>query len=129
MFIALDRLVDELNADPEFRLASRLWTADIRYVLGDDSFRLSVVDGTVVGAFAGPGLFDAYTFSISGSEEVWAEILSPVPAPMYQDLFPAQFHKGVRMEGDLESLYGYYAAVRRTTDILRRVNNDTAAAV
>lgn len=127
MIVALDRLAEELESDPEFRLISRLWNAKIRYVLGEDSFMLTIADGAVASIVADPGLFDPYTFSISGPEEVWAEILSLVPAPMYQDLFPAQFHKGVRLEGDLESLYGYYAAVRRITDLLRQVNNAATA--
>ena len=126
MRIATDRLVGALNADPELRLTARLWTTRIRYSLGDDAFVLDLRDGRVVDVVDAPTIFDDFAIDIAAPDDVWDKILSPVPPPFCQDLFPAQLHHGLRIAGDLESVFAYYGAVRRITELMRAVRNDAA---
>ena len=128
MKLDTERLKKVMNADPEFALASRMWDARLRYRLGDDAFLIVIRDGVVTEIVPAPGLFHEFTADISAPDEVWSQILAAVPPPLFQDLFPAQFHHGLRITGDLESFYCYYAAVRRTTDLMRQVNNEASRA-
>ena len=127
MRIAADRLTTALNDDPEFRLCARMWDARIRYRMGDDGFILDIRRGeaAVVGA---PGIFDDFTIEIAAGDDIWEKILAPVPPPFHQDQFPAQLHHGLRIAGDLESVFAYYGALRRITELLRAVHNDAAVA-
>lgn len=127
MHIAADRLATALNDDPEFRLCSRLWNTRIRYRLGEDAFILEIRAGEVAGVVERPGVFDDFRIDVSAGEDVWEKILAPVPPPFYHDLFPAQLHHGLRIGGDLESVFAYYGALRRITELMRSVHNETPA--
>jgi hypothetical protein len=126
--IAADTLTTALNDDPEFRLCGRLWSARIRYRMGDDAFILDIRHGRVAGVVEPAGIFDDFTIEIAAGEETWEKILAPVPPPFHHDLFPAQLHHGLRITGDLESVFAYYGALRRITELMRSVHNDAAVA-
>jgi hypothetical protein len=127
--IDTDRLLTRLNADPEFGLTARQWDCRLRFRIGADSFILVVRAGDVEAVEEPAGIFDEWQIAISADDEVWRNILAAVPPPFYHDLFPAQLHHGLRLEGDLESLFAYYGAVRRLTEIMRDVHNDAPVAV
>ena len=129
MRVDTDTLQVRLNEDPEFGLNARQWDCRLRFRLGADGFILVVRDGQVAAVEEPAGLFDEWQIAISADDEVWQNILSAVPPPFYHDLFPAQLHHGLRLEGDLESLFAYYGAVRRLTEIMRDVHNDAPVAV
>jgi len=113
-------LRDALNSDPEFRLAARYWDGAIEFRIGERSCVVNLTDGAVteVGdTVRGP----ASAVVISAPEEDWAKLLEPAPRPFYQDFHAASAHHGFRLGGDVETLWAYYAAVRRSADILRAV--------
>lgn len=114
-----ERLVTALNDDPEFKLAARDWTARIKLVQGERASVLELVEGEVRGFDPVPSPFEPVDIVLSGSDELWDQIMAPVPEPFYQDFFAALFQHGFRLEGDMESLYAYYPAVRRMADVMR----------
>lgn len=128
MRIATDQLLARLNDDPEFALTARMWDCRIRFRMGTDGFVLVVRGGKAAEVVEPAGIFDDWQIGISADDEVWQKILAPVPQPFYHDLFPAQLHHGLRMEGDLESLFAYYGAVRRIAELVRSVHNDAPVA-
>ncbi len=128
MRIAADKLTTAVNDDPEFRLCGRLWDARIRYRMGDDAFILDIRRGEIADVVETPGIFDDFEIEIAAGDDVWEKILAPVPPPFHHDLFPAQLHHGLRITGDLESVFAYYGALRRITELMRSVHNDAAVA-
>jgi hypothetical protein len=113
---------EALNADPEFRLAARYWTARIKLTIGEGAYFLKITDGAVTSVSDTPTGFDSYTIEIGGPESDWEEILAEVPRPFYQDFFSAFLRHGFTLAGDLELLYAYYGAVRRMAEVLRAIN-------
>jgi hypothetical protein len=125
----LSTLERELRRDPEFGLHSRYLTAEIRVVIGDlQSFRLVVRAGEVVEVDRVVTPFDSYDIQLAGTEEQWSALLSPIPPPFYQDFYPAMAHHGFRIEGDMEMIMAYYAAIRRLGEIFRSVATSEVSA-
>ncbi|MEU6573644.1 hypothetical protein [Streptomyces sp. NPDC046805] len=119
----------ELRSDPEFVLHSRYLTTVLRVVIGQtQSFRIVVRSGAVVEIDPGVTPFDSYDIQLAGTEEQWEALLAPIPAPFYQDFYPAMLHHDFRIEGDMETIMAYYPAVRRLGDIFRTVANAGVAA-
>jgi hypothetical protein len=116
-------LRDALNGDPEFRLAARYWNGALEFRIGTRRCVVNLAEGEVteVGEeVRGP----AAPVVISAPEEDWAKLLELAPRPFYQDFHAASAHHGFRLGGDVETLWAYYAAVRRSADILRAVAVD-----
>ena len=111
-------LPERTNADPEFRLAARHWTATLRLDVGDDSHALEIEDGEVKRIAAGDPSNDADVF-IGASVAEWEELLAEIPRPFYQDLTAAMIHHGIRLPHDQERYAAYYPAMRRLVQILR----------
>ena len=123
-----DHLERALRADPEFQLASRYWTCRIRLTVDECYLTIVVVDGDVVEVQDTMTGFDPYDIVLSGSAQVWRNILAPVPVPFYQDFWSARFMHGFRTDGDLDTLCAYYLAVRRIADLMRDIANQTTHA-
>lgn len=121
-----EALRDALNADPEFRLAARYWTGALEFRVDNEPTVVRIEGGTVtevssrlpadLATVTGPG-----PVVIAAPAADWAQLLQPQPRPFYQDYHAATAHHGFRMGGDVETLWAYYAAIRRSADILRAV--------
>lgn len=110
-------LPDRVNADPEFRLAARSWSARLRLDVGDDSRRLRFEDGVL--AEVEPCAADApCELFVGASAADWEELLAPTPRPFYQDLFGAGLQHGVRLPEDPLEYAAYYPALRRLVQLL-----------
>ena len=106
------------NDDPEFRIAARFWNATIRVSSGDEAYVITIRDGRITEST--PAAPDAAAdVAIATSEEVWAEILKPIPRPFYNDLTGSMIHHSVTMTGDTDALLPYYGAWRRIVDLMR----------
>lgn len=114
-------LKDALNDDPEFRIAARYWDGVIEFRVGEAACSVILAAGEVVQVADGPAASGAEAVVISAPVSDWAQLLEPEPRPFYQDYYSAQTHHGFELSGDMGTLWAYYAAVRRTTDLLRRV--------
>lgn len=119
-------LKDALNADPEFRIAARYWDGAIEFRIDQESVVVTLMQGTVTSV---SDELPATLADVTGAGPVviaapvgdWAKLLEALPRPFYQDYHAASAHHGFRLAGDVETLWAYYAAVRRTADILRDV--------
>ena len=113
-----DKLPGRLDADGEFRVAARHWTAVVRLDVGDESRALRIDDGRPRSCEATTRDAPADVF-VSAPMDVWSRMLEPVPRPFYQDLFPASLHHGVQMNPDFLDFAAYYPALRRMLEVLR----------
>ena len=120
--IPWSELPQRVNADPEFRLAARLWDATLRLDVGDVSHALRFEDGSLVGVepCAAGAACDLF---VTASEADWQELLAPVPRPYYQDVYGAQVH-GVRLPEDPVAYAAYYPALRRLVQLLSAARED-----
>ncbi len=106
------------NSDGEFKLAARLWNADIRLDVGSDAYLLRMREGRISEfAKADVSKWDA---KISAPERDWKELLQPMPKPFYQDLMAAMTRQGFKLEGDLLGFNPYYRAMCRLFELMRR---------
>jgi hypothetical protein len=115
---ALRLLPGAANEDGEFAVAARMWDADVVFVSGADAVKMSVRDGKIASVTAAAADATA-TVRVSGPEDGWRKMLQPVPPPFYQDLFGAGIHHGFLIDGEIESVYPYYPALRRLVELLR----------
>src|ERR1700754_2007576 len=123
------RITDTFNADAEFRLSARFWDGTLEFGVGDQVYLIEMSDGQV----AGVEISDALTFTekdaeagsrrvrISGPHADWAEMVKTPAPPFYLDYYSASAHHDFTLGGDPESLWAYYPAIRRTTDLFRQI--------
>lgn len=106
------------NSDGEFKLAARLWNADIRLEVGSESYLMRMREGRI-SEFS---RVDAskWDVNISAPETDWRELLKPVPRPFYQDLMAAMTRQGFKVEGDLLGFNPYYRATCRLFELMRK---------
>jgi hypothetical protein len=104
------------RGDGEFRMAARYWTGSLRLANGDDVIELRLEDGAV--SPGGPCGDGPGHIGLSGPADVWRQMLAPVPAPFFNDIMPAQAF-GLSHEGDTETMWQYYPAVRRVIELMR----------
>ena len=110
-------LSESLRGDPEFRLASRDWSAVLRLDIGDHSHAFRFERGAL--AESGSSAPDAPAdLFVRATEAEWAELLAPVPRPFYQDLVGASIHHGVELPEDRLAYAAYYPALRRLVQLL-----------
>lgn len=115
----VERYRDAINQDPEFQMAARLMSEDIRIKVSDVECIFRIADGELTRIKLENTYLDSWSFSISASEESWDKFLQPVPPPKYTCLFGAMAQGIFRMEGDLEAGFAYYWAVQRMLDVIR----------
>ncbi len=111
-------VIEEANRDGEFRVAARLWSGTLRFDVGDRSVELAIADG-LIRAATGCDRTRRCGASVSGPLAEWELLLEAVPTPTHQDLFAGILLGRFQLEGDVESFYAYYPAVRRLVDLVR----------
>jgi hypothetical protein len=113
------RLQASANADPEFRLAARYWTATLSLESPSRALRVEIADGQVANCREGEAGQPA-TITVAGPDEGWAQFLAPVPRPFYQDLLGGCVqHHGFTVAGDILALSAYYQATQRVFAVMR----------
>jgi hypothetical protein len=117
------RLLARANGDGEFRLHARFWNAKVRIVRGRERTLLEMVDGEMRRAQPWDAADYGADLEIAAPEADWDALLEAVPRPFYQDLFAAQAHHGVRMNGGDLHLCAYYPALRRLMELMREVKH------
>lgn len=116
--------IEAANGDGEFKLAARLWNADVRLEVGAEASVVRVRDGRIV-AFAPVDWANraaGHDVCISAPESDWRELLKPVPKPFFQDLMSAVSRQDFKLEGDVVSFYPYYRAINRLFELMRNLN-------
>lgn len=122
--IPVDAVRYGVNSDPEFSLAGRYWNARIRFYSNEaDEYFMRIENGTVTDFLEGSSGYPSSTIYVGGPRRTWHAILKPVPERFCNDFFPAAIHRGMRLGGDLSSLFAYYGALQRITAVMRREVN------
>lgn len=113
------RLLQSVNADPEFRLAARYWNATLSLKSPSGALHVGIADGRVTSCRESePGA--AATIIVLAPDEGWAQFLAAVPRPFYQDLIGGCVqHHGFQLSGDILSLSAYYQASTRLFAVMR----------
>ncbi len=120
--VSPEQFRETLNADGEFRLQARYWDGALQVQFGDDVHVLRLQEGEVVGIDASPLSGDRpCEVIVSAPVEDWFEFLQPIPKPLYHELYPAMWHHGFELKGDTDYVWSYYAALRRSCEILRAI--------
>jgi hypothetical protein len=117
------------NADPEFRLCARFWTGVLEFGVGARVYAITMADGAVAGvtvADAAPLPADAATpgsglVRISAPDYDWSQLVKTPAPPFYLDYYGASAHHDFELGGDQDTLWAYYPAIRRTTDLFRTI--------
>lgn len=117
-----------INADPEFRLASRLFSKDILLIVGEIQCLIKVRDGAVVEVNLNPTFMNPWSFFIKGSAAAWEKFLQPTPPPFFTDLYGCVARRNFDLGGDIEAAFAHFWAVTRMLDIFRELENQTAHA-
>jgi len=120
------RLPERVNADPEFRLASRKWTATLRLDVGAESRALRFEDG-VLTSVTPTGRDAAADLFIGAPEAEWRELLAPAPRPFYTDLYGAHMMHGIALPEDAIAYAAYYPALRRLLQVMSSVRKEARA--
>lgn len=116
MDLPIEAAARAANDDPEFRIAARFWSTDLRLASGERAWLVRLRDGRIAEvAAARGGSADA---GIAAPADVWREMLAPIPRPFYQDLYGAALHHGLEFE-NADALWPYYPALRRLVELLR----------
>jgi hypothetical protein len=118
-FPELEPFSARFAADAELARAARHWTGALHFDDGTRRAALRFEDGRFAGATRGSASAGARDIEVRATPEQWAKLLAPVPEAFYQDVFGAASQHGVGFGGDPETMYAYYAALRRVLDILR----------
>ncbi len=112
-----ERLIHRAAADGEFRLCARYWSGSLAIDIGDETLAFLLDNGRIAvahrGAASGPG-----HIGLAAPRDAWEKILDPVPPPFFNDIMPARTF-GLVLTGEDETVWQYYAAVRRLIDLLR----------
>lgn len=112
-------LVAAANADSEFRMAARYWTATLALAAPAGALRIDIVDGRVAGCREG-AVKEPATITVTASDDGWTKFLAAVPRPFYQDLLGGCVqHHGFTVAGDMLALNAYYQASQRLFAIMR----------
>ena len=109
------RVRTRCGEDGEFRLAARFWSGGVSLDLPGGPIVVTLQDGAVV---TGVDNTAGTTLRISAPDDVWAKLLSRVPPPMFNDISPAAAF-GLTVDGDVETYWQYYPAIRRLVDLVR----------
>lgn len=116
------RLAQRCAADGEFRLAARYWNGRLRLDLPGGSLGLVFENGA---SAAGPWADGPGSLALRAPADVWDKLLMPIPPPMFNDIVPAAAF-GFVVEGEPETYWQYYPAIRRLIDLVREEWNRDA---
>ena len=117
------RLQASANADPEFRLAARYWSATLSLESSSSALRVEIADGQVASCRESAAGQPA-TITVVASDQGWQQFLAPVPRPFYQDLLGGCVqHHGFTVAGDMLTLSAYYQATQRLFAVMRTLRS------
>ncbi len=111
-------ITEAANADGEFKLAARLWNADVRFEVGAEPYLMRIREGRI-SEFSKTDA-PQWDVKIAAPEGDWRELLKPIPKPFYQDLMAAMTRQNFTIEGDRLGFNPYYRATCRLFELMRK---------
>jgi pimeloyl-ACP methyl ester carboxylesterase len=115
------------NSDGEVQLHARPWTGSLTIVAGASRMRFDIVAGQFAAAHPADAEVEAGAGDVvlTGTDEHWRSILSPVPPPGLTDPLGAMF-LGMTAEPPTQALpAGQHLAIRRVVELMRHQVNRT----
>lgn len=119
-----ESLRERLNADPEFTVQARSWSATLVFWVAEDPYTLVIDQGIVSDFSATVHKLHPRTAEFRGTAADWAALLAAVPPPFYQDFMGAIFSHGFVLAGDMEQVFSRYPAIRRVLEVMRAACNE-----
>ena len=112
-----------MNRDPEFKLLSRDMTLNLALEIGGERRLLKFRDGEMrsIGPFV--PLAEPIDVTITGADEFWQQLLSPLPPPGFQNLYAGVRFAKCKVTGNSELYFAYYAAITRMVEVMRDAEN------
>jgi hypothetical protein len=114
---------DNLNADPEFKIAARYMTKDVCIEVGNTKCIVKFRDGVISQIKSENAFADPWDFAVRASEDAWQKFLMPIPPRFYDGIFGGMIRGNFRLEGDTISAFSHFWAVTRMLDIFRELQN------
>jgi hypothetical protein len=120
-------ITEAFNTDPEFVLCARYWEGTLEFGVGDSLYTITMAAGKVSGVAVTPYEPLADEGRQDGSRRVrisapagdWENMVKDPAPPFYLDYYSASAHHDFVLDGDRESLWAYYPAIRRTAELFR----------
>ncbi len=119
-----ERLRDRINANPEFKLASKFFSSRILLKAGDSKCVINVRDGVITELVMDPPPMDPWSFCITASVQSWEKFLQPLPPPYFADLYGAMVRQHFEPGGDIETMFIHFWALTRMLDVIREIQNE-----
>ena len=116
-------LRDELNADPELKIAARYMTKDVCIEAGSTKCIVKFRDGVVTQIKSENAFADPWDFAIRGSVDSWEKFLQRIPPRFYDGILGGMIRGNFRLEGDTIGAFTHFWAVTRMLDIFRERQN------
>jgi hypothetical protein len=107
----LERIVEQVNADPAIVRWGRRMNAAFMVEVGDVQYLLSAQDGHLA-VEKGPFTQRSWGFAIRARREAWEKFWQQPPLPGWHDLFALLRRGEVAFEGDQRLLMAYLMYVK-----------------
>jgi hypothetical protein len=111
-----------MNEDPEFKLAARFMSKDVRIGAGESACLIKVLDGIVKEIRLNPFL-ESWDFSFTGPLESWEKYFIPIPPPFYDNIFTGMTSQHFKLEGNVEAACAHYWALTRMIELIKQLQN------
>ncbi len=118
------QLLQTINSDPEFKLASRYMSEDVLLEAGSSRCIVRVREGRVSEIQIGPTAGEGGSIGIQATAESWSKLLQASPPPTYTGLNAGMLRGHLQITGNLELAFAYLWALNRLLDIMKQVKSD-----
>ncbi len=121
----VERLIDAVNRDPEFRTVSAHFETPFTLAFGEKRFLLRPRDGRIADFVEDPTLREASEFTIRGDVEVWERLFQPVPPPMDHHLLSCIARDRICFEGNIQRYFQHALSLDRIVHVARSLAGAT----
>lgn len=125
MKLDIQKTFEALSNDPEFIREIRYYDGTLRMNMGEDSYQIVFSNGTPVCAsdkVPAPAYSPPVKTEITGTDDMWKNLLARKPVPYYQCLQTTCVKHGMQMTSNVETL-AYLPAWNRMVFVLRDIVN------
>lgn len=127
-------LPERFNNDPEFRINARYWNGALEFGIDSSSYVLTLTNGVITSLDSASTSAESHVASsapgrvrIGAPASDWEIFLRDPAPPFYLDYYSASLHHGFDLSGDPDTLWAYYPAIRRTSELLREIAKNGGA--
>jgi hypothetical protein len=119
-----EQLRKRINQDGAFRQVSRDMTLTMALETDGAARLVTFRDGTLTSIRPFVAVTEPVDLTISGDSTFWANLLSAVPPPRFQNLYAGVRAGTCQVSGNAELYWAYFAALTRLFDVMRDVENN-----